>query len=245
MNPPRWLSRALGVLVRACAPWAMAQTFALEPRGEAGLFNTDFGRGLNLGSQRGVPLSSTPGTPAASDGRAPTPQQQSIEGLPITAPTPGQFANLVLVGAVSAPRTSILVAGSNYVGSAVSLDLPRGVNSSGQVVAVLRAAQVGGAWFSRLPSLRFGGTIPPPETDEAGRLLSTLGVRAEEYWLPEPHSTNNHAGASYYWSRHAQQVFAIQTGPISVAWKRAQASVSVPQDYASVPSACVVQSGFY
>lgn len=237
--------RTLAAVLVCGAVATSAQTFPLELRSEAGLYNTNLVRGINYRAQRGVPISSTVNNPAGSDGRAPTPQQQSVEGLPITTPTSGQFQGFMTFGAIAAPRTSTLLAGSNYVGSALSLGLPRGVDSRGATVVVLRSAQVGGAWFSRLPSLQFGGTITPPETDENGQLLSQRGVRAEDYWLPEPHSTNSHDGAPYYWSRHAQQVFAIQAGPIEVVWKRASASASAPADYASNPDAYVLQSGFY
>jgi hypothetical protein len=237
--------RVLAAALAAGATAASAQTFPLELRNDATLYNTTFARGINLSSQRGVPISSTAGTPAGSDGRAPNAQQQSLDGLPITSPTPGQYLAFGSFGAIAAPRTATLLSGSNYVGNAIALDLPRGMNASGQVVAVLRSAQVAGSWFSRLPSLQFGGIIQPPETDESGLLLSQRGIRPEEYWLPEPHSTNSHVGAAYYWSRHAQQVFAVQTGPIEVQWKRAQASAAQPQDYSSNPSAYVLQSGFY
>jgi hypothetical protein len=241
-----WRSLGLALLATfAGAGATVAQTFPLELRSQAEVFNTNFQRGINLLSARGVPLSATPGNPAGSDGRAPTAGQQSVEGLPITAPTPGQFRGISTFGAVAAPRTAVLMQNASYVGSAVALDVPHGVNADGNVVVVLRSAQIGAAWFSRLPSLQFGAIIPPPEVDENGQLLSNRNIRAEDYWLPEPHSANAHATAPYYWSRHAQEVFAIQAGPIEVVWKKVQASATAPSDYSSNPGAYSLESGFY
>jgi hypothetical protein len=84
------------------------------------------------------------------------------------------------------------------------------------------------AFFGRLPSFQFGSIIAPPPTDENGQLLSQRGIRAEDYWLPEPHTTNDHTGVAYYWSRNAQQVFAVQSGPVDVVWKKAQPLASAP-----------------
>ena len=224
---------------------ASAQSFPLELKGEDLLFGTNSGRGLNLLSQRGVPISSTVNNPAGSDGRGPTAAAQGGEGLTTTAPTPGQFRGVSTFGALVVPRADGLGQGSNFVSRAIPLRLPRGANPAGQIVAVLRSAQVGGAFFARQPSFQFGSIISPPPTDENGRLLSQSGIRAEDYWLPEPHSTNGHSGATYYWSRNALQVFAVQSGPVDVVWKKAEPLSSPPADYASNPNAYSVQTGFY
>ncbi|HMO64412.1 MAG TPA: hypothetical protein PKE47_04165, partial [Verrucomicrobiota bacterium] len=83
---------------------------------------------------------------------------------------------------------------------------------------MLRRGQVGSPFLSRQASLFFGSLVPPPETDYTGALLGATPSTA--YWLPEPHTTNNHAGAGYYWSPHARQVHAVQPGPLAITWRQ-------------------------
>ncbi|HOK77724.1 MAG TPA: hypothetical protein PLW35_08395, partial [Verrucomicrobiota bacterium] len=55
----------------------------------------------------------------------------------------------------------------------------------------------------------------------------------ETYWLAEPYSTNKHENAGYYWSPNARKVFAVQSGPIFVTWKKAEpyTAATKPSDY--------------
>ena len=222
---------------------ASAQTFPLELRTDSGLFSTNLGRAINVHSARGVPISSVAGN--GSDGRAPTVAQQGADGLTTTTPTPGQFRGLATFGGLAAPRTASLSNTNSYVGSAESLRVPRAVDASGNTLVVLRAAQVGAAWFSRQASLQFGGVIPPPAVDENGISLVSRGLRPEDYWIQEPYTTNSHSGAAYYWSRNALQVFAIQSGPVDVVWRKTEPLASAPADYATNPTAYAVQGNFY
>ncbi|MCZ7640523.1 MAG: hypothetical protein M5U12_33385 [Verrucomicrobia bacterium] len=146
------------------------------------------------------------------------------------APTRGQFRSLMPLGAIpglkrsdwEAVRTSaVLNNGTTPFSGAVAQEmrLPR-ATVDGTVVMVLRRGHIGAPYLSRPVSFAFGSIVAAPEKDERGVLLGSTPSTA--YWLPEPHTTNNHAGTGYYWSPHARQVYAIQPGPLAVTWRKAQ-----------------------
>ena len=73
--------------------------------------------------------------------------------------------------------------------------------------------------------------MPVPATDEFGVSLAIANrpiVRdpAADYWSAEPYTTTNHTNADYYWSPHAEAVFAINPGLSQVVWRRAASSTS-------------------
>ena len=213
------LSGFLGLL----AVSASAQNEQLDPT--AGLFSTNdppgYIRGVNLSSFRGVPISNVANLPnGPSDGRAPL------------GATPGQFRGMVPFSGVTHPGRTDLTAGSvagSYIGNAgaTNLNLSRGTNTSGNIVLVLRAAQLGAPYVSRQVSVLFGAVITPPVATEGGGALPA-GVPPEDYWRPEPYSTNSHATARYYWSAHAGAVFATQPGPVQVRWQKKDPSLTRP-----------------
>jgi hypothetical protein len=90
----------------------------------------------------------------------------------------------------------------------------------------------------------FGSIIPVPDTDEFGTLLSSRNLRPEDYWAAEPHSTNNHAGAPYYWSPNARVVFATKPGAVEIAWRKVQGVSTAPGTIAS-PTNSVLEVGQY
>ncbi len=197
-----------------------AQTGPLELQQDATLYNYQ--------TVNGAPLSPTAGTPAGSDGRGPNP----VNNLPTQLPlTPGQFQGVVTYGALVRPQKAAdLVSGANLAQNAEVLNLPR--NKAAGVVMI--RARIGSPFLSRGVSFLFGAIIPVPDTDENGVPLPE-GVRKEDYWYPEPHSTNNHGGAGYYWSPNARKVFAIQPGPNFITWKKVQYSSIKPGDYDAKP----------
>lgn len=105
-------------------------------------------------------------------------------------------------------------------GSVDQMKLPEG-NTGSAVQVILLRAQIGTPYISQPPSFLFGSVIEPPETDESGNPLAP--GENHSYWLPEPYAGTggDHAGAGYYWSPHARQVFATQAGPIFITWKKA------------------------
>ncbi|MBC8003340.1 MAG: hypothetical protein H7X97_12205, partial [Opitutaceae bacterium] len=187
---------------------ASAQTYELRYTA-----NTPY----NLQSTNGVPLSNVRGTPPGSDGRA--------NNIP-TPPTTNQFQSVVTFSSGVVPNAAGLLAGQSLVpGNTVSLNLPRTASRS----AILVRARVGAPFVSQNISFLFGAIIPPPETDEYGVLLSLVNdtivppravTYPDDYWFPEPFTSNGHTNSGYYWSPHAQSVFAINPGPLQIIWRR-------------------------
>ncbi|RKX34081.1 MAG: hypothetical protein DRP64_20380, partial [Verrucomicrobia bacterium] len=169
----------------------------------------------NLQSTNGVPLSHIVGVPLGSDGRAPND--------PTNPATTNQFSSLVSYGAV--------------VSSAATHVLPGATNDLNVAVMQLRRAQVGAPFLNRPISYLFGAAITPPNADYSGTLLTNVQDLAT-YWSQEPYSTNNHENAGYYWSPHAEEVYAVQPGPISITWRKA-----IPYTESTVPTNYVNELG--
>ena len=160
----------------------------------------------NYQSRRGVPISDTINVPPGSDGRAPGP-------VPGPLGTLDQFQSLLSLGGTVTERTG-------------------STNAANQPVLIGLRTRVGTPFFGESFSYLFGEIIPPPDTDEYGVSLNVAnGSRPPTspsiYWLPEPHTTNGHAGGAYYWSPHAEKVYATQAGFVSVKWRKAQPSTPV------------------
>ncbi len=215
------MKRLLFLVAAALALWVSAGTAqVIQFDQSAVLYSTNYQRGVNYRSIRGVPISNTANVPPGSDGREPIPNSAQTN----------QFQGFVSYGAVVRPVTSTnLVGTSSFAQNASNIGLPRATNSSGTVLIVLRSAQVGAQYFSRQVSFFYGAVIPPPTTDVDGNLLAN--AKPEDYWVAEPYTTNGHTNAPYYWSPHAGAVFAVQPGPIQVSWKKAQPSTTVPSGY--------------
>jgi hypothetical protein len=160
----------------------------------------------NYQSRRGVPISDTVNVPPGSDGRAPGP-------VPGPLGTLNQFQSLLsLGGTVTQPTGS--------------------TNAANQPVLIGLRTRVGTPFFGEAFSYLFGEIIPPPDTDEYGVSLSLANgsrppTSPSVYWLPEPYTTNGHGGGAYYWSPHAEKVYATQAGFVSVKWRKAQPSTPV------------------
>ena len=176
----------------------------------------------NLQKTNGVPISSTVDHVAGSDGRAPGPNLGPVG-------TVGQFQSVVVFGGLVTPQSAGLNTNQSLIANAVNVNLPR---ADGNAV-ILASARVGAPFLSISLSYLFGAVISPPITDEYGVLLSVVNTNltpnraiqaSSDYWIAQPFTTNNHAGAAYYWSPHAQEVFAINPGPLTVAWQKAVAS---------------------
>ncbi len=184
------------------------------------LYATNYQRGVNYSSFRGVP--GKPGAFAGSD------------GLAQPGATPNQFQGVVIYGAVVVPRaattntnannTDGLIAGANFERNAVALNLPRGTSSGGQVTMVLRSSQAGAATFSQVVSFYFGSIITPPVTDEKGVLLTN--VTPAQYWNSQPYTNATITAAGYYYSPNARQVFATVPGPVQVTWRKAESGTT-------------------
>lgn len=194
----------------------------------------------NLQSQRGVPISNVISNPPGSDGRMSLTNEST--GL-IQSPQSGQFKGLLSMGAVpgltqsrwkTLTNSASLNAGTSNLFSALATDMKRPLaqDANGNVVLVLRSGSVGAPYFSRQVTLSFGDEILPPLTDEAG--LPLVGIGNTAYWRLEPYTTNNHANMGYYWSPHAQKLYATQPGPISAVWIRNEGSSTKPAGQTNV-----------
>ncbi|MEI6343185.1 MAG: hypothetical protein WCR07_14635, partial [Verrucomicrobiota bacterium] len=191
----------------------------------------------NYQSVRGVPISRVKGTPPGSDGRVPNSNEST--GIYVT-PTAGQFKSLSVVGGTSGLRKSAwskltdsagLNAGTSPLTGAVAVEmgLPVGKSASGTVVLFNRRVQVAMPVFVRRSTLNFGSIIEVPVLAENGVKLPD--GTSTDYWVAEPYTVTNHEGGGYYWSPHAGRAYAIQPGPISVTWIKAQ-----PYTLSTVPN---------
>ena len=184
----------------------------------------------NFQSLKGLPLSSTVGNPAGSDGRAP------IGGA---VATPGQYQSVLQFGASSVTRLVDANGQITTANDSKQSQFPT-LSNGAQVTAVLRRASVGAPFLSRAVSFLFGSVIDPPDTDENGDKL--VGILPSEYWLGTPEIV---ADAGYYYSPHAKKVFAVQAGPILVKWVKAKPSLDVPADFGTNPERYRLVSGSY
>ena len=193
---------------------------------------------VNLTSGRGVPLSNVKGNPEGSDGRGPAIGSQ-LPPLPSGAPTVRQFQSATFFGGGVRPAAagSQLNTNQSLVANAVTLDLPR--LGGTRPTHVLLRSRIGSPLVSRGVDYLFGSIIPVPDTDEAGVLLSTRNIRKEDYWNPEPYSTNSHSGAPYYWSPNARVVFATKPGAVEIVWKRMIGTAAAP----AAPQVAIQEAG--
>ncbi len=181
---------------------------------------------FNYQDQRGVPISQQVGVPPGSNGNQPTGNESTGTFVP---PTAKQFQNLMSFGAIPGLKESewravsnnaALNAGNTAFSGQVAQAMRRPVAASGgNVLMVLRRAQIGAPFLSRQSSFAFGSVIAPPVKDEIGGLLND--PNATSYWLPEPYTQNGHTNAGYYWSPHARLVYATQPGPLAITWVKA------------------------
>jgi len=223
------ISRIALVLMTVLPVVGFAQTLPLEIRQDATHYN--------LLSTNGMPISTTRGTPLGSDGRGPTVAQQQAAGLTTLPATADQFQTFVTFGSVAIPSPALrpnLNVNLSYAANAENLDLPRG-KVNGQIVLTMPTVRVGAPFVSRNISFLFGAIVPVPDTDEFGVLLSTVNTNIVpnrpvqfpgDYWLGEPYTTTGHTNSGYYWSPHAQSVFAVNPGPLRIVWRRTASSTN-------------------
>lgn len=196
----------------------------------------------NYLSRSGVPISITVSNPPGSNGQMPTGDEGNESAGSSAAPLSTQhlFRGLISFGAVPGLTRTNWQSVSNSValhdgsaafsGSVAELMRLPVAKSGSTVLMVLRRAHVGAPYFTRQLSFGFGSVVSVPETDYNGVALPAA-IDPNSYWLAEPFTTNNHQNAGYYWSPNARQVFAVQAGPLSVTWRKAEAYTA-----ATIPS---------
>jgi hypothetical protein len=179
----------------------------------------------NLQSQRGVPISMTVSNPPGSDGRMTNYNESTAAAIFSQFPT-NQFQNFLAMGGGLAQTNwqsrsnSPYLKGTNAfsINVATAMNLPMVKDSSGGYI-IQRGAQIGVPYLCRQVSYLFGSVVAVPATDENGVLLTN--VVASAYWLPEPFSASNHTNDPFYWSPNAGLVYAVQSGPITITWRKA------------------------
>ncbi|HYE32573.1 MAG TPA: hypothetical protein VEH27_14180, partial [Methylomirabilota bacterium] len=193
----------------------------------------------NYSSLGGVPISQQPGVPAGSNGKQPTPaSNQSGTALPATG---GQFQGFVPFGGGLDLRSFTNPPTSFEAWVRVS-GIPAGF-VQGHVQMALRRVQIGVPYVSRPASFLFGSVIPRPDTDENGAPLTN--ALASQYWLPQPYLAPGQTNPPYYWSPHAQVVYAIEAGPVSITWQKAESTTVPPADYTTNSPNYLVQGGHF
>lgn len=195
----------------------------------------------NLRSYRGMPISVVSNSATGSDGRMPLANDSYGSVNPGGA---NQFRGLVFFGGSCglASNDWLAVAASPYLdGShvfsatvAAQMRLPVGRDDANNISLVLRRVQIGAPYLGRQVSCLYGSVIAVPDTDESTAALTNVVPAA--YWLPEPYTTNDHVGASYYWSPNAGKVYAIQPGPITITWRKATpyTAATAPTNYVNL-----------
>ena len=199
----------------------------------------------NFQSTNGVPISTDRDVFIGSDGRMTNYNESTASPFPPGFfPTNRQFRGFISFGSVpgytsnawQVASNSLLLRGANaFSGNvALAMNLPLGTSNNlagGPVAIILRRGQVGSPYLSRQVSFPFGSVVNVPPTDENG--ISLTNIASVAYWLPEPNTTNGHSNSGYYWSPHAGKVYAIQSGPLQVTWRKAAYTVGPPPDYST------------
>ena len=204
-----------------------AQTLPLQIAPEKTLYNRSSERGMPLTDAEGNPIDKYGeliDTTAGTTYRAPTQQEQETAGLTTSPPTLRQFQNMVTFG-FSQPKAP-------SSGDPPQTGRQDFKNTNG---LTLESAVVGAPYVGRVVSFLFGQVIPPPDEDEFGDpLVDTDGnvIEPEDYWFLEPYVedvepvVDSETGEEivsylpYYYSPHASQVFATETGSITITWRR-------------------------
>ena len=195
----------------------------------------------NYQSLRGVPI---PAGVSGSDGRL-SGISDNI-GASQNPASDNQFSGFISFGSIVAPENPSAYKANdasgnalNYVKNASNIGLPRGGN------IVMSRAIVGAPFLNRPVSFLFGSMIPLPDESEDGKKLD-VSIMPETYWRREPHlvSGETHVGKGYYFSPHANAIFAIQAGPISITWRKLYPEATTPSDN-DVTSKWVLDGGNY
>jgi len=198
------------------------------------LFPGVYPPGVNAGSQGGEPLSSQTNNPHGSNGKAPTPSQQAGFGsnvlYPPGNPAPGQFQSAVTFGGLplvgrSSQSPWSLNSELSFAQQVAFMQWPHQEDARGNVVAILRGAQVGSPYQLKASSFPFGSAISPPSNDENGGLLPNSA--ASTYWMSSPFLSTN-LPQNYYYSPNAKAVFATQPGQVILVWQKALPNGSKP-----------------
>lgn len=137
-------------------------------------------------------------------------------------PTTGQWRSGAVLGGWRThrmPTTGPVQAGpSSYVAGSTTLIYPsfRPLDGNGAILpgegVLMTAAVIGRPVVAREPTVYFGDVIARPRINHLGQVV----VDPVGTFLPEP---DNVTGGLFYFSPHAQSVFATQVGVIEIVWR--------------------------
>lgn len=196
---------------------------------------------FNQLSVKGFPLSTVTNVPPGSNGKAPTTAYQTSLHLPVDPPTVGQFQSMIAFGGVAHTNPALSqVAGGEKNG------FPTG--GSGANLVSTKFVRIGATYVAQTTTFLMGAVIPVPTTDYTGKTnLSAIpgALQPEQYWLPEPFTTNGHANDRFYWSPNKGAVFATQPGQVTIVWRRSYPLTSTPSDASNSTKYYLSPSGQY
>jgi hypothetical protein len=178
----------------------------------------------NASSERGFPLSPDASDPG-SDGRGPTVAEQTDAGLTTNPPTPDQFQGVTAYGLAVGPNLGASVLGTPDSSNAL----------------FLTTVEIGAPMVAQQVSFLFGSIIPVPSTDENDLILTGAPT---DYWLSEPHAPVG-VDPKFYFSPHALEVFATESGVVDVVWVTQATTTTEPADFGANPEKYLVDSGNY
>lgn len=187
----------------------------------------------NRSSYRGMPLVDESGNPIDRDYvvientgsvtyRAPTISEQELANRTTSPPTAGQFRSFIVNGSFLA-TTQI---DKNEVEIKVV---------DGQGNYRLRSATIAASYIARASVYQFGDIIAAPTKSELGGDVED----PEDYWFRQPYEdsesySESQTSLGYYWSPHAQEVFAVQSGNIQISWKKRELASSGDEQFSKI-----------
>ena len=193
----------------------------------------------NRSSLAGMPISANPADPGSNGTLKSYPDN---DGPSLFEPTAGQFRSFNgFAGnvALDPTFTASLDASVTEIEKANLLGLPRNETNGG---FILQRAKIGGHLIQRSIDFKFGSVIPLPSEDENDTAL----LNPSAYYRSEPYLSGDetHESKGYYFSPHANTVYATQPGTIRITWRKAVSETSVPADAADA-SKWVYDQGKY
>ncbi len=150
------------------------------------------------------------------------------DNTPPILPTQPQFAGM---GTTAASLSAISTSATLTVRYPSQVNLVAGTSTPTGVAVLHQRSTFGGSFASGAPRYLFGEYITPPTTDDAGNPLAADST----YWRQQPVQPGENfthpagpqdaspkiaAGTSlnYYYSPHAEKVFASQAGRVAITW---------------------------
>ena len=193
----------------------------------------------NRSSLAGMPISANPADPGSNGTLKSYPDN---DGPSLFEPTAGQFRSFNgFAGnvALDPTFTASLDASVTEIEKANLLGLPRNETNGG---FILQRAKIGGHLIQRSIDFKFGSVIPLPSEDENDTAL----LNPSAYYRSEPYLSGDetHESKGYYFSPHANTVYATQPGTIRITWRKAVSETSIPADAADA-SKWVYDQGKY